>query len=86
MRAEKFVHEHLDYLDGQIKLASCQKDILNVTNEQQNQVTFNYSTSSAEIRTDDSINDCSYSSQNVIQNINITKDIDKNTTIETIYN
>lgn len=62
MRADKFVHEHLDYLDRKIKLASCQKDILSANYEQQNQVTFNYSASSAEVQTDQSIDDCSYSS------------------------
>lgn len=86
MRADKFVYEHLDYLDGKIKLASYQKDILNVS--EQNQATLNYSANSVETQTDLSINDCSYSStiNYNVQNINITEDIDKNIKIDTIVN
>lgn len=54
MRADKFVHEHLDYLDGKIKLTSCQKDTLSVNYEQQDQVTFNYSANFTEVQTDQS--------------------------------
>lgn len=28
MKSNKFVHEHLDYIDGRIKLASCERDIV----------------------------------------------------------
>lgn len=63
-------------------MASCQKDILNVNYEQHNQVTFNYSESSAEGQTDQSIDDAYYSSSinyNVTQNIKATEDnVDKN--------
>lgn len=53
MRADKFVHEHLDYIDGRIKLASCEKDILNTDCEQQTKLKHDYSSaSSAEIQTD----------------------------------
>lgn len=71
-------------------MASCQKDILIINYEQQNQVTLNYSASFAEVQTDQSIDDCSYSSTinyNVTQNINATGDIDKNNiTVDAIVN
>lgn len=90
MRADKFIYEHLDYLDGKIKLASGQKDILSVNYEQQNQVTLNYSASSTEMQTDLSKDNCSYSSTidyNVTQNINVTDDTDKNNkTVDTNVN
>lgn len=60
MRADKFVQEHLDYLDGKIKLVSCRKDILSVS--KQNQMTLNSSANSVETQIDLSIYDCSYSS------------------------
>lgn len=83
-RTDKFVYEHLDYLDGKIKLASYQKDTLSVS--EQNQATLYYSANSVETQTDLSIDDCSYSStiNYNVQNINITEDI--NIKIDTIIN
>lgn len=73
MRADKFVHEHLDYIDGRIKLASCQKDILNPNYEEDN-VTHNYSANSTEINSvknsSTSTFNCDTTDNVPIQNIN----------------
>lgn len=80
MRADKFVHEHLNYIDGRIKFASCEKDIVSADCEQQNKITHNYSSaSSAEIQTDECLDNCVYSDA---INCDITKDI----SIESINN
>jgi len=64
MRADKFVHQHLDYLDGRIKLTSCEKDSLikpcEQSCEQQNHTVHNHSSaSSVEIQANDTLNVCS---------------------------
>lgn len=46
MGADKFVHEHLDYVDGRIKLSSCKKDISIESCKQQNEVALHYSSDS----------------------------------------
>lgn len=75
MRADKFVLQHLDYIDGKIKLASCQKSILNTDVEQQNKITHNYSSaSSVEMQTEEISFDISTYSN--VNNRNITEDID----------
>lgn len=63
MRADRFVKEHLDYIDSRIKLTSNQSDIVVETslkefNEQQNQVEHNNSSSFEEIQGNNSLNDC----------------------------
>lgn len=64
MKADKFVHEHLDYLDSKTKLTSCEKDILTEpckqSCEQQNHTLHDYSSaSSVEIQANDILNVCS---------------------------
>lgn len=46
MKADKFVHEHLDYVDGRIKLSSCQNDISTESYKQQNRVEIYYASGS----------------------------------------
>lgn len=75
MKADKFVHEHLDYIDGRIKLILCQKDVSSTDYKQQNNITHDYSSaSSIEIETENSIEICSYSDINSDVNCNIPKD------------
>lgn len=60
MRVDKFIYEHLDYIDGRIKLASCQKDVSDVHCEQPNNVMHNYfSVSSVKTQSEESIENCS---------------------------
>lgn len=76
MRADKFIQEHLDYVDGKIKLASCQRDIP-IDYEQQSQVAHNVSsTSSTEMQEDNSLeNSSSFSTINpdIAENLNDVK-------------
>lgn len=39
MKSDKFVHEHLDYIDGRIKLASCERDIVIANCNQRDKIT-----------------------------------------------
>lgn len=66
MRADKFVQEHLDYVDSRIKLISCKEDILTESCEQscqqQDHIMHDYfSASSVEMQENNSLNVCSSS-------------------------
>jgi len=80
MRADKFVHQHLDYLDGRMKLTPYEKDILikpcEQFCEQQNHTVYNHSSaSSVEIQANDTLNVYSsgvFSINAHISDVNIT--------------
>lgn len=62
MKPDKFIHDHLDYIDGKIKLASHENDILNDDGEQHANVTDEFSSaSSAKIDECSNVDTCVYS-------------------------
>jgi len=94
IKADKFV-QHLDYLDGRMKLTSCEKDILikscEQSCEQQNHTVHNHSSaSSVEIQANDTLNYICSSPRAInshISDVNITdlqNENKDNITIDTI--